>query len=952
MTPVDPDAPDGPFIGRHLELEVLQDQLKSARAGKAGLVLIEGAPGVGKSRLLAQTIEYAERLGFRVLAGRADEFDRGVAYAALRDALGPALVAEEHPLLAEMAAEVRSVLVEPRPADLAGEVLGTDVGSLQPAFAVGEQLLRAWADRDPVLLVIDDLHAADSDTITAISLWARTLRDTRILIVAALRGDPPDLDIELSALIERLATLRHVTVIGVDAFDIHDVRALLTVRLDAQPDDDLVETVVDQTRGNPFFVEELLRAYADADAITIHDGKAQVASGVEVSLSTRAALLHRVFSLGKEVRAVARVMTAFVRFTLDRTELVASLVDLDVAEVEQAFDALVRARILQPVGDQGYDFAHPIVRSTLDDDLGPAERRRLHGAIAARMLDDRASGRLTDPIELALHVSRSAVPGDAEAASVLAEAGTATSSRAPRSAADWFERAIGIAPADDQRVGAWYASKARALFLAQMKVEAAVAAREAVSRLPSGSDRDRAAAVLTYCLSSLGETEEALRLTGELLEADPGHVRLRLERTALLVQLDRFDEAEVVAREAIAMADGDRSEALALSSLSQVEFGRGNVNAAVAIVDDVAARFAKVDAVSALGALVLRASHLAYGGFPDRALDVIADVEQRAASFGGAAFRTAVDPAAVWALSLRGDWDEALERADLATAEFERSGELFLLGLMQSMAAMILLERGQASAARGVLDRHPSRNPDRILRIWVSAGIELARERFDEARALLVDGLAAAEKTGRRQIVAHLRERLVAVALAAGEEAAAAAQLASLDALAADARATPWTRCLALRGRAMATGDVEAAIASRNEALGAGLRFDAWVSALLLGELTEDDDGDDLVRDAYLEFRSLGAEPWRRRAAAELRRRGVGVPRRRGAGRTTSALTDTERQLSRLVTDGLTNRQIAASMHLSPKTIEVYLSRLYAKAGVASRVELAVAVESGAIALD
>lgn len=127
---------------------------------------------------------------------------------------------------------------------------------------------------------------------------------------------------------------------------------------------------------------------------------------------------------------------------------------------------------------------------------------------------------------------------------------------------------------------------------------------------------------------------------------------------------------------------------------------------------------------------------------------------------------------------------------------------------------------------------------------------------------------------------------------------------------------------------------------------------EGWVveqahAALLLGTL-DDDPGGNLAL-AYRTFDTMGAAPWRRRAAAALRDRGLTVPRR--VTEKSSSLTETEVQLVRLVRDGLSNRQIATAMSYSPKTIEVYLSRLYAKTGFASRLELIRAVDTGAIEL-
>jgi DNA-binding NarL/FixJ family response regulator len=104
------------------------------------------------------------------------------------------------------------------------------------------------------------------------------------------------------------------------------------------------------------------------------------------------------------------------------------------------------------------------------------------------------------------------------------------------------------------------------------------------------------------------------------------------------------------------------------------------------------------------------------------------------------------------------------------------------------------------------------------------------------------------------------------------------------------------------------------------------------------------------LADAHRLFDRFGAAPLRRTAAAELRSRKLTVPRRAAAR--SAGLTETEVQLVRLVMDGLSNRQVASAMHYSPKTIEVYLSRVYAKTGFGSRLELMRAVDAGQVSLD
>jgi DNA-binding NarL/FixJ family response regulator len=172
----------------------------------------------------------------------------------------------------------------------------------------------------------------------------------------------------------------------------------------------------------------------------------------------------------------------------------------------------------------------------------------------------------------------------------------------------------------------------------------------------------------------------------------------------------------------------------------------------------------------------------------------------------------------------------------------------------------------------------------------------------------------------------------------------ARAALAELEAL---ATRTGWVECqvLALRARALVEGDVDVARTYRDVAESESWEVERAHALLILGEL--DDEPARHLAEAYRAFDSFGAAPWRRRAAAGLRARSLTVPRR--AARAASDLTETEVQLVRLVRDGLSNRQIATAMHYSRKTIEVYLSRVYAKTGCASRLELIRAVDTGSV---
>lgn len=936
-----PAASGSPLIGRHRELELIAECLKSARSSGASVVFLRGEPGVGKSRLAVEAVQRARLLGFRVLSGRADELDRGIGYAALREALMRALLDEADPGLRDIVDAVNRALFPPPGGS--GPPPPVPAGSLQTAYGAAERLLRAWSEREPVLLALDDLHAADGDTLAVTSLLARELADARVVIVATLRAHPPDLGIELAALVERLASYPHVQVLDIEPLDDEDVRALAASRLGAPPDDELAATLVEMTRGNPFYVEELLRAYQDAGVVDIDGSRSRLRAGAPpVALSTRNALLTRVSRLGASARAVGRVMTAFQRFDLDKLDVITELTGLDAPEVELAFDVLVQARILAPSGPRGYEFTHPIVRATLDDDLGPAERRRLHATAATRLLADREAGRAVSVLELATHVAASATVGDPVAVAILAEAGDTVATTAPRSAADWYERALEILPEGRPGAGSLLARRARALYLGMQKRAAADVARAAVAALPPGVERSRTATILVAALSSLGLVSSALEAADEFLGGEGDAPRLLAQRAQLLVYLDRFEEADATARRGLDAVADPTMEAFALAPLAASAYGRGRTDEAVELLDRALSHAEELTPGVRLMSATTRASYLAYAGFRAKAEEALAQANALSARLGGVAFRTDLEPVAVWIDGLAGRWDEALTRADAVVHDLERTAELFQVPLVRVMQSWILLERGQIGAAAAAHDAIPEGTPWGSMVAWSAAGIEAAKGHDEVARKLLIEAWDHDRATGRRSVAAPLLGLLIEVELSDGRREAAAEWLAELEHAVATVT-SPWVRCIVGRSRARVLGDVDAARHAGEQATEDGLRFEAAVALLTVAQL--DRAATEELRRAHDQFRDLGAEPWRRRAASLLRDRGLKVPRRRS--RPADELTTPERELARLVADGLTNREIANVLYLSPKTVEVYLSRLYAKVGCKSRVELATAVTTG-----
>src|SRR6266545_1456630 len=308
----------GALVGRHSELQQLVEAFKASRAGGAVTVVIRGEPGIGKSRLLTEALAQAELLGHDVLHGRLDELDRYLPYAAIRAAVWPALAAEHDPELVDAAETVQEGLT----ALLAG---GTerDAVPVHRLFEGLERLLREWCDRRPVVLAIDDLHAADSDTLTLVALLVRHLQTAPIAFVATMRSHPPDVSVELQSAVEQLARDSLASVIELGPLDRDEVRAVARAVVSATPDERLVGALFEAAKGNPFYVEEGVRSLQASGALVVDHDECRLADeAAPPTLSGRSTLVYRLFNLGPAARRDHRARRAdrrrFVRHPGER----------------------------------------------------------------------------------------------------------------------------------------------------------------------------------------------------------------------------------------------------------------------------------------------------------------------------------------------------------------------------------------------------------------------------------------------------------------------------------------------------------------------------------------------------------------------------------------------------------------------------------------------------------
>jgi len=909
------------FVGREAQLRVVHEQLNNALASRPEPVLITGESGAGKTMFLTRLGDDAAALGCRVFRLDGESPTKPGPYGALAGAV--AQWAKERP-------------------DAATSTLRLEVNSAVATTSRAEDrrllivdalchFVEKVAARAPVLLAIDDVHLIDDDTADAALFLMRHLRQQRVMVAATWRTDVA-VDNAVSEDLQRAVASGQLVAVTLGPFDGDELAALVESRAGIVPTAGFVESLSARTGGMPFFAAEL------ADAMATHlalDHFVEDAPELPVPRRAATTVLHRVFTLGADARQVATVAALLGWIAVDRLPMLATVTALTEARTEDAFDRLVRARVLMPDGD-GYRFTHGIVRDALLTDTHPARGRRLHRHIARVLADERRAGAARDIEEIGDHLRRGVAGHDPAAAALLTEAGDAVVFDAPARAVTWYREALVRLRPDHPDAALSQVRLSRALSLAGRHVEAEKVASAALATLPPGGPRSEALVFAAYSALATGQRERAAELLAE--ESAAGETATALS-AALRAVVDGVDARPAprshLSRAALADGPADHDPTV-LGMLAAAQAGAGDYEAAAAITR----RLRTLPPSQSPDALVRATFHaclLSAAIFDPR--DALRDV---ATIRPESPFAGWFSSAAAWAHLRLGHLDEAIGAGELARAAVDPSVGDLLLELTASALALAHLERGDVVKGEEVLtwaNSIPMLTPGTGLRV-VTARVHAGRDELEravqEVQAAIVDEAAR----GRGDVLARLYAELVELALAAGDEGTARAANTRLHALPRSPSAVAVDMWCQLSD-AMCTRTSESAVRAYHYALGHGFELDAARALALDGEIRRDAD---LLTSGHSALARLGAVARQRRVADQLRAIGSPAGRDRQRGPTLSA---TEVAVSELVAAGLTNRQVGARMSLSPKTIEVYLSRIYAKTGCRSRVELAVAVRDG-----
>lgn len=920
------------MLGRNDELAVGRRFLEATATGPACLA-IDGVPGIGKSTLWRVIGDEAAAAGMRLLVSRPSELEMDLAHVTLAD------------LFQSVAVEVRPALPVSQRRALDGVLLtgeehapGADLRALGTAILTS---LRHLVTDGPVMLAIDDLQWADRASAAALSFVGRRLKTERVGFLLARRSAvlPPELEALETAFANTWREVLTLTPMSLGGLHrLIDTRCGISL-----PRPSLVH-LERASRGVPLFAIELV------DALR-RDGKQMTPDAlVPAPVEFERLVARRVESLTDHARRVVDTIAAVGRPDMPL------LAALEGDGVEAALAPAIEHGLLERDADR-VRFAHPLYRSVIYHALADADRQRLHLRIADVIPDRGAS---------ALHLAEGTAAPNAGVATIIAnEADAAEERGTPAAAAALYEHAVRITPSHELGPRAdRMLSQARLLWELGDVDRSRVITDEVVRIAPPGESRVLARLLEgTHALWTVGAAAAIDAYRDALVDA-AGERELEATvhlRIAYVADHD-VELARDHARQAASLVEGrsgaEDLDACAQLMIAEFELQLGHPYDAdraergrVLLRDAPSPRRARapLDA-HRLGLERSWVLHAATDDLESARAELVAN--RRADEDDG------IDrPAPIAYLDLAelstqlGDTMAGQSYAELAGQFAAQTGNLPYAAACAALAGALVAEHvgdhgGAVALARQARDAAASLGDgptiDRIA--VVEARLDLAARRARSAVELLLKLQEKLQASGIRHPAAHrFRGELVEALVLSGRLDDAAAHAASFSA-AVTASPTPWGRTVAARSRglvAAASGDLQAAVHELTEAVeqqaALSMPVERGRTLVHLGRVHRRRRKKRTAVEAFdaatALFESAGAAGWARLARAEAERTGS-----RPGG--VDELTTTEYEIARLAAGGMTNRQVADALVISPKTVDGALTRVYAKLDIHSRAEL------------
>jgi DNA-binding CsgD family transcriptional regulator len=915
------------IIGRDVEFRAVNGCLDAVEAGLVALVL-EGEPGIGKSTIWRGAVAQARDRGYRVLACEPSEAEAGMSFAGLGDLLEPVI---DDLLLELPVPQVRAL--EAALLRLEAVHSSRDERGVSVAFL---NVVRLLCGESAVVLAIDDVQWLDRPTARVVDFALRRLTSAPVVVLASARlGARKRSTIDL----ERSIDSRRCRRLRLEGLSLAALQRLLEAREGAGLPRRMLLKVHELSRGNPFFAIELAHALAGRDAPLAPGEPLPVPETLSELVAGR---LTRVGAGAREALLIASALAHPTSSLLEAFDQEPDVSDLLAKAERHGLIEVAHGRVR---------FSHPLIASTVYTNATMLDRRRVHRRLAKIV---------PDPEQRARHMALAADGADEQVAATLEQAADVADGRgAPEAAAELCELAGQLTPPEMRE-----ASRRRTMaaanhhFAAGEWERARVLAEKVAAAGASGVELACALhllAKLSYYSESIPEAAQLLRRALEHAGGDTAvRVSIELELAYVIFTLEGFPASAVHARAALEDAEMlDQpalvAEALASTAIADFLLGRGldrcGLERALELEDRT--RRTPVNVRPSLIAGLI----LSWIGESEAALALLEDLRAWLIERGEESELPMMGaPGLVLTYCWHGDLQAAASHAGEAFEAASRLGtkasRAFALNCLATANAYLgSVEDARRQAIESVeLLRSIGWH---VVTVWPLAALGFLHLSLDEPAEtdrFLRPVVSMLEEAGLGEpsSAAFLSDEIEAL-IALGELALAESLLDMLEqrARALD-RAVSLAPALRCRGLLLAArGDHDGALAAFPGAVEQHQRASRPVelarTLLALGQVqrraNRRREARETLERGLAIFEEVGAAQWATRTRGELARLGL----RRDAG---NELTPTEEQVAQRAASGMTNRQIAGALFISPKTVEANLARVYRKLGIASRAEL------------
>lgn len=959
------ERPAGPrLVGRHRELQLIDGILGQVATDGGGAVVISGDSGVGKTALAREALGRAADRGFVALEGGANPLHGDVAYGPLVQALDRGLRSLDPPDRSRLVADLPALgtlfvgLGLPRP-----EPLGSPALERTRLFQAVVRLVDRMSRRAPLAILMDDLQWFDRDSVALLAYLTRDLPGLPVLLIGTFATQERD-HVRTGQLEHLLQAVRHVrgsAEIELEPLQGDDVRRLCEELLGGSVSDDLADLLASHTAGIPLFARALVDTLRSEQTIRRQDGEWTVPRAVQLPTPpvAQAVIGDRLARCTEDERRLVQLMAVGGgALSWDILGRVIEEGGEEASLVRLIGTGLVTEHVEPTLT---YELAHPLIAQVAYGDLAPPRRRRLHARFA-QVLSATSSG---DVGSLAVHARR-ALP-DIEVARAI-EWSVAAGRRALDAYANSEARGhldaalalLGRAPGRTEIL--LLCGEAR---LRLGEIGSAVSAwQEALDAV--GHDHARAATIHLMIARALGEvyseqSEDHVRAglaaarNADVRDIDVDLLYRSVVNAHRRGEVDRIQEAARQVASAAERVNSDRARALAAAALLTAKVDESDFDGAERMLNAERSVLTRAGGEARMLALLFEGSIATVrGDLPAlrRANRDVMDAARRSGlpTAGGRA-QLGLFVEAFYS----GDWERAQEIATEARlmaealdhrltsllaallsvilhayrGEFDEANALIAsrgmrritsdvpapyAGHIVTGVAIAALEQGEPEAALGALQRVDPPWTSRVLPPWwrVARAEALARlGRSEEARAATSWLTGLGREGTYPAAMAHRIEGLLH--LTADEPLRAVNHLGQAGAT--------------FRRLGMPFEEARAGIEQAEAALRLGRAGDLGASV-----------------EGWLEITAgLGANGYAERARRILHALGRVAP----AGPAHTGLTPRQLEIARLVTEGMSNAEIAEALFVSPRTVESHLDHIYTRLGISSRVALATYVTRG-----